>query len=47
MVDGDEALPYGEIMGRIGELADELLAEANPNMRARLEELSTWSMATI
>lgn len=39
MADANEPLPYGELMRRIGELADELLAEANPNMRVRLEEL--------
>ncbi|MDQ2826008.1 MAG: hypothetical protein M3Y04_03415 [Actinomycetota bacterium] len=39
MVDADELLPYGEIMARIGELADGLLSEATPDIRVRLEEL--------
>jgi hypothetical protein len=38
MVDAEEPLPYGEIIVRIGELSDELLSEATPNMRPRLEE---------
>jgi len=38
----DEGLPYDAVLGRIGELAEEMLGHPDPNVAERVTELLDW-----